>query len=155
VLVSGIGLGHQVRQYQMKTNYVSYATGDAMVPAFREAGIQLGDVDFCELYEPFSIGVIVQLEDLGFCEKGEGGPFVAAGNARLDGSIPVNTSGGQASWCYLQGYTPLAEAILQLSDRGGATQLSKANVALVTGHGGTNANPMMYSDGCMILRRDS
>lgn len=154
VLISGIGLGHQVRQYQMKTNYVAFATADAMTPAFREAGVERGDLDFCQLYEPFSIGVIVQLEDLGFCGKGEGGPFVAAGHARLDGSIPVNTGGGQASWCYLQGYTPLSEAILQLTDRGGATQLPKADLGLVTGHGGTNANPMMYSDGCLILRRD-
>src|SRR5205807_346099 len=105
------------------------------------------------LYEPFSIGVIVQLEDLGFCTKGEGGPFVEAGHTRLDGKLPVNTGGGQSSWCYLQGYTPLAEAVLQLTGRGGETQLpDDKRLCLVTGHGGTSDRSMYYSDACLILR---
>ncbi len=154
VVIMGAGLGHQVGLSYRKRNYVSYAVGTAKETAFREADITLGDIDFAELYEPFSIGVIVQLEDYGFCAKGEGGPFVEAGNVALTGRLPVNTGGGQASWGYLQGYTPLAEAVLQLTDRGGDTQLPGGRICLVTGHGATSDRSMNYSDACLILGRD-
>jgi acetyl-CoA acetyltransferase len=154
VYIMGAGLGHMVSQGYRKQNYVSYATGIARDTAFREAGVTIDDIDFAELYEPFSIGVIVQLEELGFCKKGEGGPFVEAGNTRLTGSLPVNTGGGQSSWCYLQGYTPLAEAVLQLTGRGGETQLPNHRICVVTGHGGTSDRSMYYSDACLVLRRD-
>ena len=153
VLISGIGLGHQVSNYYANTNYISYATATAKQDALRQADLELADIDFAQLYEPFSIGVVIQLEELGFCRQGEGGAFVADGHIALDGSIPVNTGGGQSAWAYLQGYTPLSEAVLQLTGRGGDTQLTKADIALVTGHGTTNESSAMYSDGCMILRR--
>ncbi|EUA23346.1 putative nonspecific lipid-transfer protein [Mycobacterium xenopi 4042] len=77
--------------------------------------------------------VLMQLEDYGFCEKGEGGPFVESGAIRYDGgSIPVNTHGGQLSEAYIIGMTHIMEGVEQM--RGTAiNQVSGAELALVTG----------------------
>jgi len=156
VYIMGAGLGHQITPYWQKTNYTTLGVASAKETAFREAGLTLDDINFAEFYEPFTINVLVQLEDYGFCKKGEGGPFIEAGNTRLDGRLPLNTGGGQLSWCYMQGWTPLSEAILQLTGRGGATQLppSKSRTCLVSGHGGTAPErSLFYSHGSLILRR--
>jgi acetyl-CoA acetyltransferase len=77
--------------------------------------------------------VVMQLEDYGFCKKGEGGPFVESGAVRFNGgSIPVNTHGGQLSEAYIIGMTHIREAVEQL--RGVAVnQVKDAELALVTG----------------------
>jgi acetyl-CoA acetyltransferase len=96
------------------------------------AGIGPQDVDVALLYDHFSPLVIMQLEDYGFCPIGEGGPFVAEGNTRLDGKIPVNTHGGHLSEAYIIGMTHVREAVEQL--RGDAVnQVEGAEIALVTG----------------------
>ncbi len=151
VYIHGTGLGHQLAESYHNRNYTSFGIATAKEAAFRSAGVTLDDIQFAELYEPFSIGIIAQLEDYGFCAKGEGGPFVEAGHIALNGRLPVNTGGGQASWAYLQGYTPLAEAVLQLTGKGGATQLADRHLCMVTGRGGTTGRSMMYSEACMIL----
>jgi acetyl-CoA acetyltransferase len=156
VYIMGAGFGHQVKQYWEKTNYTTLGVATAKDAAFREAGLALNDIDFAEFYEPFTINVLVQLEDYGFCKKGEGGPFVEAGHTQLTGRLPLNTGGGQLSWCYMQGYTPLSEAVLQLTGRAGATQLppEKSRICLVSGHGGTEpSRSLYYSHGSLILRR--
>src|SRR3546814_11857856 len=74
----------------------------------------------------------MQIEDYGFCAKGEGGPFVASGATRIDGSLPVNTDGGQLSCGYIWGMTHVREAVEQM--RGvAANQVAGAEMALVTG----------------------
>jgi acetyl-CoA acetyltransferase len=100
---------------------------------FERAGIAPEDVDVAEMYDHFSPMVIMQLEDYGFCGIGEGGPFVADGNIRWpDGSIPVNTHGGNLSEAYIIGMTHVKEAVEQL--RGTAVnQVPDAEIALVTG----------------------
>ena len=99
---------------------------------FEMAGITPDDVDVALLYDHFSPLVIMQLEDYGFCPIGEGGPFVAEGNTRLGGKIPVNTHGGHLSEAYIIGMTHIREAVEQL--RGGAiNQVEGAEIALVTG----------------------
>ncbi|GAA1867238.1 lipid-transfer protein [Pseudonocardia ailaonensis] len=96
------------------------------------AGLGPADVDVALLYDHFSPLVLMQLEDYGFCPVGESGPFVAAGHIRRDGSIPVNTHGGNLSEAYVMGMTHIAEAVAQL--RGTAVhQVDGAQVALVTG----------------------
>ena len=96
------------------------------------AGVTAKDVDVALLYDHFSPLVIMQLEDYGFCGIGEGGPFVADGNIRLDGSIPVNTHGGHLSEAYIIGMTHVREAVEQI--RGVAiNQVKDAELALVTG----------------------
>ena len=100
---------------------------------YEMAGVTARDVDVALLYDHFSSLVILQLEDYGFCEIGEGGPFVADGNIRWQGgSIPVNTHGGHLSEAYIIGMTHIREAVEQL--RGVAVnQVEGAEIALVTG----------------------
>ncbi len=100
---------------------------------FEMAGVTPADVDVALLYDHFSPLVIMQLEDYGFCPIGEGGPFVAEGNMRWpDGTIPVNTHGGNLSEAYIIGMTHIREAVEQI--RGTAiNQVQGAEIALVTG----------------------
>lgn len=99
---------------------------------YEMAGVTPDDVDVALLYDHFSPLVLMQLEDYGFCGLGESGPFVAEGNIRLGGKIPVNTHGGHLSEAYIIGMTHVREAVEQL--RGVAVnQVEGAEVALVTG----------------------
>jgi acetyl-CoA acetyltransferase len=100
---------------------------------YEMAGVTPEDVDVALLYDHFSPLVLMQLEDYGFCEIGESGPFVADGNIRFRGGrIPVNTHGGHLSEAYIIGMTHIREAVEQL--RGVAVnQVEDAEIALVTG----------------------
>lgn len=96
------------------------------------AGIGPQDIDVALIYDHFSPLVIMQLEDYGFCPRGEGGAFVESGAIRLDGAIPVNPHGGHLSEAYVIGMTHIREAVEQL--RGVAVnQIAGARFALVTG----------------------
>jgi len=105
-----------------------------------QAGVGPKDVDTAQIYDHFSSGVIMALEDLGFCPIGEGGPFVATGAiAWPDGELPTNTSGGMLSEVYCVDMNLLAEGIRQI--RGESTsQVPGAEVALVTGGGAACPN---------------
>lgn len=100
---------------------------------YQQAGITSGDIDVALLYDHFTPMVLMQLEDYGFCEKGEGGPFVESGAIRYQGgSIPLNTHGGQLSEAYVIGMTHIMEGVEQM--RGTAiNQVADAELALVTG----------------------
>lgn len=99
---------------------------------YEQAGMGPGDIDVAQIYDHFTPMVIAQLEDYGFCEKGEGGPFVASGAIRRDGSLPVNTDGGQLSCGYIWGMTHVREAVEQVRGTA-ANQIAGAATALVTG----------------------
>jgi acetyl-CoA acetyltransferase len=152
VEVLGLGTGHNIRNWNDKTVYAKH---DDIEPAagraFHEAGISLEDVDVAELYDPFTISVVMQLEHYGFCQPGEGGPFVASGATGPGGAIPTNTGGGQLSAWYATGFTPLAEAIWQLRGEAGATQIPEAQVALVSGHGGNGGVQNTWSHATALL----
>ena len=109
------------------------AGGEAIAQRlYEQAGIGPHDIDVALIYDHFSPLVIMQLEDYGFCARGEGGPFVESGAIRLDGSIPVNPHGGHLSEAYVIGMTHIREAVEQL--RGSAVnQIADARFALVTG----------------------
>jgi acetyl-CoA acetyltransferase len=105
--------------------------------AFSRAGLAPSDVDVLACYDSFTITVLLMLEDLGFCKKGEGGPFVAEGNITLGGSLPVNTDGGGLSALHpgMRGMFLLIEAVRQL--RGSArNQVPDCEVAMACGVGG-------------------
>ncbi|WP_293855026.1 thiolase [uncultured Alsobacter sp.] len=106
--------------------------------AYAQAGLGPKDVDVVELYDAFTINTILFLEDLGFCAKGEGGPFVASGAIAPGGSLPVNTNGGGLSCCHpgMYGLFTLVEGVRQLRGEGGARQVPGASVALCHGNGG-------------------
>lgn len=100
---------------------------------YEQAGVTAADIDVAQIYDHFSSQVIMQLEDYGFCGKGEGGPFVASGAIRTDGgSIPVNTDGGQLSCGYVWGMTHIREAVEQIRGTS-SNQVADVEFALVTG----------------------
>ena len=104
--------------------------------ALRQAGIELADLDVLELYDCYTYTVLVTLEDYGFCEKGEGGAFVADGKLAPGGALPCNTGGGQLSSYYMWGFTPLSEGVIQARGQGGERQAAKHDHVLVSGNGG-------------------
>jgi acetyl-CoA acetyltransferase len=113
---------------------------------YRRAGIGPEEVDVAQLYDAFTGNVLMHLEDFGFCERGESGPFVAGGGIDWPhGALPVNTSGGNLAEAYLHGFSLVLEGVRQM--RGASTsQVADAEVGLVTSAIGP------YSGG-LILRR--
>jgi acetyl-CoA acetyltransferase len=106
--------------------------------AYAMAGMKPADIDVLELYDAFTINTILFLEDLGFCPKGEGGPFVTAGRIAPGGELPVNTNGGGLSYCHpgMYGLFLLIEAVRQLRGECGARQVPGAETAIAHGNGG-------------------
>jgi acetyl-CoA acetyltransferase len=106
--------------------------------AFAQAGLGPADVDVAELYDSFTYTALVQLEDCGFCAKGEGGDFVSGQRTAPGGEFPLNTSGGGLSYTHpgMFGIFLLIEAVRQLRGECGERQVAGAEVALVNGMGG-------------------
>jgi acetyl-CoA acetyltransferase len=106
--------------------------------AYAMAGMKPADIDVLELYDAFTLNTILFLEDLGFCEKGEGGPFVSGGRIAPGGELPVNTNGGGLSYCHpgMYGLFLLIEAVRQLRGECGARQIPGAETAIAHGNGG-------------------
>ena len=98
---------------------------------YRRAGLGPDDVDVAQLYDCFTITVLLQLEDWGFCKKGEGGPFVAAGEIEMDGTIPINTGGGHLSEGYIHGMNHIVEGVRQVRGTS-SNQVAGAETCLVT-----------------------
>jgi len=98
---------------------------------YEMAGLGADDVDVAQLYDCFTITVLMELEDFGFCDTGEGGRFAASGAIELDGSLPINTGGGHLSEGYIHGMNHIVEGVRQI--RGTSTsQVDGAEVCLVT-----------------------
>ena len=119
--------------------------------AFARAGVRPDEVDVCCLYDAFTYMLLLTLEDLGFCPKGEGGPFVASGALELGGSLPTNPDGGGLSACHpgMRGLFLLVEAARQLRGECAQRQVPDARIACVSGTGG-----WFCSNGTMVLARD-
>jgi acetyl-CoA acetyltransferase len=104
--------------------------------ALEMAGISIKDISQAQRYDCYTFTVLITLEDHGFCEKGEGGPFAASGALAPGGSLPTNTGGGQLSAYYLWGTTPLSGAVIQARGQGGQRQAPNNDFILVSGNGG-------------------
>lgn len=148
VLGSGTSVSHMtVAQMPDLTDLPARRSGEL---AYRRAGLGPGDVDVAQLYDSFTITMLLTLEALGFCERGEGGPFVASGALAHDGALPTNTDGGGLSANHpgMRGVFLLIEATRQL--RGEADlQVDGAEVALCNGTGG-----LLSACGTVILGVD-
>ena len=106
--------------------------------AFERAGVKPADIDVLALYDAFTINVILFLEDLGYCQKGEGGAFVEGGRIAPGGELAVNTSGGGLSYCHpgMYGLLVLIEAARQIQGVCGDRQQDGVNLTLAHGNGG-------------------
>ena len=106
--------------------------------AFAMADVTRDDVDVVEIYDAFTIGPLMMLEDLGFCGKGEGGAFVSGQRTAPGGDFPLNTSGGGLSYCHpgMFGVFLVIEAVRQLRGDCGERQVPEARTALCHGYGG-------------------
>jgi acetyl-CoA acetyltransferase len=148
VYLLGVGEGHSHEHISQARSLTTSAAAEAGRSAYAMAGIGPRDVDLAQLYDCFTPVVIIELEDLGFCAKGEGGSFVAAGTIEPGGALPVNTHGGMLSHCHSGNpgsMFALTEAVRQLRRQAGERQLAKADIALVHGQGG------IMSSHCTIL----
>lgn len=153
VRIAGIGTGENLRNWHAG---LAFDRHDDIAPArdraFAQAGIGLHDVDTAQLYDPFTISVLMQLEEYGFCRPGEASAYIESGATRPGGELPVNTGGGQLSGWYAIGFTPIVEAVRQLRGRAGDSQVPGATTALVSNHGGSSGVPNTYHHVTMVLQ---
>ncbi|MPZ60595.1 MAG: thiolase family protein [Propionibacteriales bacterium] len=135
--------------FTQNPDYLTWPTArPAVEQALAMAGRELDDLDFAELYDCFTMTLLMQIEDIGWCSKGEAAAFVEDGKrVALDGDIPINTHGGLLSHSYLLGATHVTEAIRQLRGDAGDVQVADAELGLV----GLLAGPHY---GALVLGRD-
>jgi acetyl-CoA C-acetyltransferase len=110
--------------------------------AYRMAGVTPADIAFAELHDCFTIAEIIASEDLGFCKRGEGGPYAAAGCTSLEGARPINTSGGLKSKGHPVGATGVAQIcdlVLQIRGEAGERQVARNHIGLAQNLGGSGA----------------
>jgi len=151
VLVLGCGESHTHRSITGMPDLTVTPARLSGERAFRMAGLLPSDMDVIELYDSFTITVLLQLEDLGFCPKGEGGRFVEGQRLAPGGLRPANTNGGGLSYLHtgMFGIFLLIEATRQLRGECGDRQVKEAKTALCNGIGGSLA-----SSGTIILGVD-
>lgn len=128
--------GGQTLYSSQKADTTTTAVTDMAPRLFEMAGVGPADIDLAQIYDCFTYSVIVQLEDYGFCAKGEGGPFVESGATRIGGSIPVNTHGGFLSEGYVHGLNHVYECVSQLRGEAGERQVDGAEIGLSTSQPG-------------------
>jgi acetyl-CoA acetyltransferase len=136
ILVMGVAEGHpdSPSAITQRPDLTTLGLAKAAPKAFAMADITHGDIDVAEVYDCFTYIVMCQLEDLGFCKKGEGGGFVQGGALGLNGRLPVNTHGGLLSQAHMAGMNHIVELTRQLRGEAEA-QVPDAEVGLVTGYG--------------------
>ncbi len=142
VYVLGMAEGHTHAHIGQMPDLAT--TGAALTGprAFAMAGVTPADIDVAEIYDSFTITVVMTLEDLGFCAKGEGGAFVAGGRTAPGGDFPMNTQGGGLSYTHpgMFGIFLIIEAVRQLRGECGERQVPGVRLALAHGTGGVLAS---------------
>lgn len=138
VYMLGVGSRTDHNLISCMPDLTTTAAKEAAAAAFAMAGVSPADIDVVELYDAFTINTILFLEDMGFCEKGEGGAFVSNGNIAPGGSLPVNTNGGGLSCVHpgMYGMFLMIEAVQQLRGECGERQVDNAKLAACNGSGG-------------------
>jgi acetyl-CoA acetyltransferase len=131
VLILGAAEAHDHRHISSMPDLTRTAAVESGRRAFAEAGLTPADVQSAQLYDAFTITPVLFLEDLGFCAKGDGGPFVASGAIAPGGALPLNTNGGGLSYQHpgMYGLLLLVEAVRQIREEG-------RDVVLAHGNGG-------------------
>ena len=148
VLGSGQAVRHSGTGHR---DLVDIAARQSGAHAFAQAGLVPKDIDFCMIYDSFTITVLATLENLGFCPMGEGGSFVENGAIGLGGRLPLNPDGGGLSSNHpgMRGIFLVIEAVRQLREEAGDRQVAGARTALCHGTGGWLG--VMHSGATLIL----
>ena len=139
IYLLGAGEGHSHEHISAARNLTTSAAKEAGQRAFEMSGLRPTDMDFAQLYDCFTPTVLVELEDLGFCNKGEGGAFVESGALLPGGSLPVNTHGGLLSHSHPGNpgsMFALTESVWQLRGEASGRQVANSKNALVHAQGG-------------------
>lgn len=153
VYLLGMGEGHSHEHISQARNLTTSAAKEAGERAYAMAGLGPADMDFAQLYDCFTPTVLIELEDLGFCAKGEGGPFIVDQGIGPGGKLPVNTHGGLLSHSHPGNpgsMFSLTESVWQLRGTAGERQLGKAEVGLLHAQGG-----ILSSHCTLILGREA
>jgi acetyl-CoA acetyltransferase len=147
VVVAGVGEGRSATglYWSQQPAFTSTPQVFSAPAAFAAAGITPDDVDVLALYDPFTIVTLMQIEDMGFCRKGEGGAFVAGDGLAFDGGrLPTNTHGGLLSHAYVLGISHVIELVRQLRGEA-AAQVPDARVGVYGGYTGHLASTLVLA----------
>ena len=150
VYVRGIGQSHPSWEFFRRSDLAASGAAVSGRLCFESAGMAPEDVDFCEIYDCFTIVPIITLEEYGFAPRGKGGELYQDGATRLGGRLPCNTSGGLLSETGMPGTQLVCEAVRQLRGECGARQVKNAQTGLVSQQGGvltTHATMLLSVDG--------
>ena len=149
IVVAGVGAGHSNSgaYWSQQGDFTATPQVFSARGAFAMAGVGPSDIDLLTVYDPFTIVSLMQIEDMGFCKKGEGGAFVADGHLDFDaGGLPFNTHGGMLSHAYVLGISHVVEVVRQLRGEG-ANQVPGAEIGVYGGYTGQLASTL-------VLRKD-
>lgn len=137
VLIKGFGTHNNTKGFIQEDHMLVTGAKKSGERAYTMAGLGPKDVSTAQIYDCFTYMAMTQIEDYGFCKKGEGGAFARSGALRLNGVLPTNTSGGQLSEAHVEGMLQIVEGARQLQGiYGPDRQVPGAEIALVSGHGG-------------------
>ena len=153
VFALGFGEAHRHEHVSQAVSLTETAATESGARAFAMAGLAPREIDMAMLYDAFTFNVVMFLEDLGFCRRGEGGAFVEAGEIEMGGGLPINTNGGLLSYAHPgnPGALLLAvEAVRQLRGECGPRQVKNARAALVHAEGG-----IMSSHGTVVFASET
>jgi len=149
VPIMGMGQAHTTQMLEHPDWWYVPHQKDAVEAAYKMAGVGPKDIDVAQLYDNFSMSILLWLEHAGFCERGEAGPFVEGGRVRLGGELPINTAGGNLSESYMEGWLHIVEGVRQMRGECGPRQVKDAELCLVTGRGMT-----LNCSNALVLRRN-
>ena len=152
VRLLGAGQGHTHEHLVAAPSLTDFGCHQAAETAFARAGIHPREIDVAEIYDSFTITLLVELESMGFFERGEAGPAALAGELGPSGRLPCNTHGGLLSYGHsgaAGGMFHIVEAVQQLRGQAGARQVDGARLAFVHGDGG-----ILSAHCSLVLGRD-
>jgi acetyl-CoA acetyltransferase len=139
VEILGAGQGHTHEHIIAAPSLVDFGCKASSATAFSRAGVKASDIDVAEIYDSFTITLAVELESIGFFERGQAGIAAAAGELGLGGRLPCNTHGGLLSYAHsgaAGGMFHAVEAVHQLRGQAQARQVNNAKLAFIHGDGG-------------------
>lgn len=148
VLIRGMGQAYTAENLEREDWWYVQHQKQALARAYASAGLGPKDIQVAQLYDNFTISVLLWLEHGGFCRAGESGSFVEGGRIQLGGELPVNTAGGNLSESYMEGWLHIVEGVRQMRGECGPRQVEGAELCLVTGRGMT-----LNCSNAMILRK--